>query len=449
VYYLSIGAELKITVVGTGYVGLVSGACLADVGNEVLCVDLDQSKIEILNDGGIPIYEPGLQEMVNRNRGTGRLAFTTDVEQGVAFGTVQFIAVGTPPAEDGSADLQYVLAAARNVGRHMREYRVVVDKSTVPVGTADKVRAAIADELKKRGADLAFSVVSNPEFLKEGAAVGDFMRPDRIIVGSDDERATLIMRNLYAPFQRNHERVIAMDLRSAELTKYAANAMLATRISFMNELANLAEKLGADIEHVRRGIGADPRIGYHFLYPGAGYGGSCFPKDVLALKRTAGEAGMNLLVLEAVERANSLQKQVLAQKILNRFGGDLGGRNFALWGLAFKPNTDDMREAPSRVLIASLLEHGAGVIAYDPVAMDEARHIYQAEGRVRFVDSPMAALEGADALAIVTEWTEFRSPDFKRVKQSLRTPAIFDGRNLYDPAEVRQHGLEYYPIGRR
>ena len=439
---------MKITVVGTGYVGLVSGACLAEVGNDVLCLDLDASKIKILNDGGIPIYEPGLQDMVNRNRKAGRLAFTTDIEQAVAFGMVQFIAVGTPPSEDGSADLQHVVAAARNIGRHMRDYRVVVDKSTVPVGTADKVRAAIAEELKQRGADIDYSVVSNPEFLKEGAAVEDFMRPERIVVGSDDERAMLIMRNLYAPFQRNHERVIAMDVRSAELTKYAANAMLATRISFMNELANLAERLGADIECVRRGIGADPRIGYHFLYPGVGYGGSCFPKDVQALMRTAGEAGMDLLILDAVERANTAQKQVLPAKILKRFGADLKGLTFALWGLAFKPNTDDMREAPSRVLVAELLARGASVAAYDPVAMDEARHIYQSEPRVRFAASPMAALEGADALAIVTEWKEFRSPDFQRVKAALRTPAIFDGRNLYDPAEVRRNGLEYYPIGR-
>ncbi len=439
---------MKITVVGTGYVGLVSGACLADVGNDVLCLDLDASKIKILNDGGIPIYEPGLQEMVNRNHKAGRLGFTTDVEQAVAFGTVQFIAVGTPPAEDGSADLQHVLAAARSIGRHMRDYRVVVDKSTVPVGTADKVRDAIAAELKKRGADIEYSVVSNPEFLKEGAAVEDFMRPDRIVVGSDDERATQIMRALYAPFQRSHERVIVMDVRSAELTKYAANAMLATRISFMNELANLAERLGADIESVRRGIGADPRIGYHFLYPGAGYGGSCFPKDVQALMRTAHEAGKNLLILDAVERANAAQKQVLGEKILKRFGADLHGLNFALWGLAFKPNTDDMREAPSRVLVGELLARGASVTAYDPVAMAEARHIYAGENRVRFADSPMAALEGADALAIVTEWKEFRSPDFERIKAVLRTPAIFDGRNLYEPAEVRKNGLEYYPIGR-
>jgi len=439
---------LKITVVGTGYVGLVSGACLAEVGNDVLCLDLDQKKIKILNEGGIPIYEPGLQDMVQRNRKAGRLAFTTDIEQAVAFGTIQFIAVGTPPSEDGSADLQHVVAAARSIGRHMRDYRVVVDKSTVPVGTADKVRAAISEELKQRGADIAFSVVSNPEFLKEGAAVDDFMRPDRIVVGSDDERATTVMRNLYAPFQRNHERVIVMDVRSAELTKYAANAMLATRISFMNEIANLAERLGADVECVRRGIGADPRIGYHFLYPGVGYGGSCFPKDVQALIRTADEAGMKLLILDAVEEANVLQKQVLAQKIVKRFGADLKGLNFALWGLAFKPNTDDLREAPSRVLVAELLARGASVTAYDPVAMPEAKHIYAAESRVRFAESPLAAVEGADALAIVTEWKEFRSPDFERLKKLLRTPAIFDGRNLYDPAEVRHNGLEYYPIGR-
>ena len=439
---------LKISVIGTGYVGLVSGACLAEVGNDVLCLDLDARKIKILNDGGIPIFEPGLQEMVQRNRKAGRIRFTTDIAEAVAFGTVQFIAVGTPPSEDGSADLQHVVAAARNIGRHMNEYRVVVDKSTVPVGTADKVRAAIVEELKLRGVQVEFSVVSNPEFLKEGAAVEDFMRPDRIVVGSDEERATTVMRNLYAPFQRNHERVIVMDVRSAELTKYAANAMLATRISFMNEIANLAERLGADIESVRRGIGSDPRIGYHFLYPGAGYGGSCFPKDVQALMRTAGETGMNLLILDAVEAANALQKQVLAQKIVKRFGADLKGLNFALWGLAFKPNTDDMREAPSRVLVADLLARGASVTAYDPVAMPEAKHIYKDESRVRFAESPLAALEGADALAIVTEWKEFRSPDFQRLKQALRTPAVFDGRNLYDPAEVRRNGLEYYPIGR-
>ncbi len=439
---------MKIAVIGSGYVGLVSGACLAEVGNNVLCLDVDAAKIKTLNEGGIPIYEPGLAEMIARNRKAGRIAFTTDVEEAVAFGTIQFIAVGTPPSEDGSADLQYVLAAARNIGRCMKEYRVIVDKSTVPVGTADKVRAAVAEELKKRGADVAYSVVSNPEFLKEGAAIEDFMRPDRIVVGCDDEHAMTLMRNLYAPFQRNHERVIAMDVRSAELTKYAANAMLATRISFMNELANLAERLNADIEQVRRGIGADPRIGYHFLYPGVGYGGSCFPKDVQALMRTAGEAGSKLLILDAVEQANAAQKQVLGEKIARRFGAKLKGLNIALWGLAFKPNTDDLREAPSRVLIADLLARGASVTAYDPVAMPEAKHIFKSEARVRFADSPMAALEGADALAIVTEWKEFRSPDFQKVKASLRTPAIFDGRNLYDPAAVRGQGLEYYPIGR-
>src|SRR5450830_546226 len=441
--------SLKITVVGTGYVGLVSGACLAEVGNDVLCLDLDPNKIKILNDGGIPIYEPGLQEMVNRNHKAGRLAFTTDIEQGVAFGTVQFIAVGTPPAEDGSADLQHVLAAARNIGRHMRDYRVVVDKSTVPVGTADKVRAAIAGELKQRGADIAFSVVSNPEFLKEGAAVEDFMRPERIVVGSSDERATLVMRNLYAPFQRNHERVIVMDVRSAELTKYAANAMLATRISFMNELANLAERLGADIECVRRGIGADPRIGYHFLYPGVGYGGSCFPKDVQALIRTAAGIGQTMKVLNAVEDANDAQKQVLLEKIKSKFGANLSGMKFALWGLAFKPNTDDMRQASSRVVIEGLWDMGATVTAYDPVAMGEARRIYGDDARLSYADSSTEALEGADALVIVTEWKEFRAPDFDHIKATLKTPVIFDGRNMYMPSQVKDAGLEYFAIGRR
>ena len=439
---------MKITVVGTGYVGLVSGACLAEVGNDVLCLDLDQNKIKILDDGGIPIYEPGLQEMVQRNRKAGRLAFTTDIEQAVAFGTIQFIAVGTPPSEDGSADLQHVVAAARSIGRHMRDYRVVVDKSTVPVGTADKVRAAISEELEKRGADVAFSVVSNPEFLKEGAAVDDFMKPDRIVVGAEDARAIELMRELYAPFQRNHERLIVMDVKSAELTKYAANAMLATRISFMNELANLAEKLGADIELVRKGIGSDPRIGFHFLYSGCGYGGSCFPKDVQALIRTAQDAGQALQVLQAVEAANDAQKGVLAQKITARFGIDLGGMSFALWGLAFKPNTDDMREAPSLVLIADLLARGASIRAYDPVATHEAQRILGHDPRISYAASPMEALDGADALAIVTEWKEFRSPDFDAVKARLKTPVIFDGRNLYDPATPRKAGLEYFAIGR-
>jgi len=441
---------MKITVIGTGYVGLVSGTCLADVGNDVLCLDVDAEKIRILESGGIPIYEPGLEAMVQKNRAAGRLRFTTSVEEAAAHGTIQFIAVGTPPDEDGSADLQYVLAAARNIGRLMDGYKVVVDKSTVPVGTADRVRDAIADELARRGVDIPYAVVSNPEFLKEGAAVEDFMKPDRIVVGIDgDVRATDLMRQLYAPFQRNHERLIVMDVRSAELTKYAANAMLATRISFMNELANLAEKLGADIELVRQGIGSDPRIGYHFLYPGCGYGGSCFPKDVQALSRTAADAGQPLKVLAAVEDANEAQKAVLTAKIVKRFGEDLSGMTFALWGLAFKPNTDDMREAPSRVLINDLLGRGARVVAYDPVARHEAQRIYAAEPRIAYADTPMAALDGADALAIVTEWKEFRSPDFEAIRARLKTPAVFDGRNLYDPAQPRAAGLEYHAIGRR
>ena len=439
---------MKITVIGTGYVGLVSGTCLADVGNDVLCLDLDAAKIRTLNDGGIPIYEPGLEAMVRKNVAAGRLRFTTDIEAAVAHGVLQFIAVGTPPDEDGSADLQYVVAAARNVGRHMTGYKVVVDKSTVPVGTADKVRAALTEELQTRGAKMDFSVVSNPEFLKEGAAVDDFMKPDRIVVGADDPRAIELMRELYAPFQRNHERLIVMDVKSAELTKYAANAMLATRISFMNELANLAEKLGADIELVRKGIGSDPRIGFHFLYPGCGYGGSCFPKDVQALIRTAQDAGQALQVLQAVEAANDAQKSVLAQKITRRLGQDLSGKTFALWGLAFKPNTDDMREAPSLVLIADLLARGASIRAYDPVASHEAQRILGGNPRISYAATPMAALDGADALAIVTEWKEFRSPDFDAIKAKLKTPVIFDGRNLYDPATPRKAGLEYFAIGR-
>ena len=439
---------MKITVVGTGYVGLVSGTCLAEVGNDVLCLDVDPEKIRILEEGGIPIYEPGLQEMVRRNVAAGRLHFTTDVEKAVQHGTVQFIAVGTPPDEDGSADLQYVLAAARNIGRLMTDYKVVVDKSTVPVGTGAKVHAAIADELQKRGVCTPYSVVSNPEFLKEGAAVEDFMRPDRIVVGAEDEQAIHLMRALYAPFQRNHERLIVTDIKSAELTKYAANAMLATRISFMNELANLAEVLGADIEMVRQGIGSDPRIGYHFLYPGCGYGGSCFPKDVKALIKTAqDDANITLKVLTAVEEANDAQKHVLTKKIQQRFG-DLKGKHFALWGLAFKPNTDDMREAPSRELIADLFAAGATVSAYDPVAMHETQRIFGDEARLTYADSPMAALGGADALVIATEWKEFRSPDFEAIKATLKNPVIFDGRNLYDPKFVRNSGIEYFAIGR-
>jgi len=434
--------------IGTGYVGLVTGACFAEVGNDVLCLDLDESKIRILNEGGIPIFEPGLKEMVARNRAAGRIRFTTDVEQAVAHGDIQFIAVGTPPDEDGSADLKYVTAAARNVGKYMTAAKIVVDKSTVPVGTADKVRAAIIDELAKRGAKLEFSVVSNPEFLKEGAAVDDFMKPDRVVVGVDSDKARDTMRALYAPFQRNHERMIFMDVRSAELTKYAANAMLATRISFMNEIANLAETLGADIELVRQGIGSDPRIGYHFLYAGCGYGGSCFPKDVQALLKTAIEAGPGSKILTAVEEANAAQKEVVGKKIVKHFGADLKGKHFALWGLAFKPNTDDMREAPALELIRELTGRGATIAAYDPVAMHEAGRILKGNAAVKFADSPMAALEGADALAIVTEWKEFRSPDFAAIQAKLKNALIFDGRNLYDPRMVRDLGFTYHPIGR-
>jgi UDPglucose 6-dehydrogenase len=440
---------MKVSVVGTGYVGLVTGACLAEMGNDVLCLDVDPNKIRILEEGGIPIHEPGLDTVVARNVKAGRLAFTTDIARAVAHGTVQFIAVGTPPDEDGSADLQYVLAAARNIGRLMTDYKVVVDKSTVPVGTADKVRAAIADELAKRGSDTPFAVCSNPEFLKEGAAVDDFMRPDRIVVGADDEQAILMMRALYAPFSRNHDKVLVMDVRSAELTKYAANAMLATRISFMNELALLAEKMGADIESVRQGIGSDQRIGFHFLYAGCGYGGSCFPKDVKALIKTASGEGQDLKVLKAVEDANEAQKMVLVDKITKRFGQDLSGKRFAVWGLAFKPNTDDMREATSRVVLAELFQRGAVVTAYDPVAMEEARRIFGDHAQLSYADTPMAALQEADALVIVTEWKEFRSPDFDQIKVKLKTPVIFDGRNLYEPSLVKAAGLDYQAIGRR
>ncbi len=451
---------MKITIVGTGYVGLVTGACLAELGNDVFCLDLDQRKIDILNSGGIPIHEPGLSDIVARNRASGRLKFSTDVAASVGHGEVQFIAVGTPPDEDGSADLQYVLAAARNIGRYMTGFKVIVDKSTVPVGTADRVSAAVQEVLTQRDANAKFSVVSNPEFLKEGAAVEDFMRPDRIVIGCDiapqGERARTVMRRLYAPFNRNHERTFWMDVRSAEFTKYAANAMLATRISFMNELANLADQVGADIEAVRQGIGSDPRIGYSFLYAGCGYGGSCFPKDVQALERTARDYGQDLLILRAVEAVNNRQKHVLGTKVVHRFGEDLQGRHFAIWGLAFKPNTDDMREASSRVLIRELLERGASVAVHDPVAMPEARRALaldfasdaSAYARIRFCDSPTEALEAADALVIVTEWKAFRSPDFDQVKALLKAPLVFDGRNLFEPEAMAAAGFEYHGIGR-
>ena len=439
---------MKVTVVGTGYVGLVSAACLAEMGNDVLCLDIDPEKICILEEGGMPIHEPGLDSVVKRNVEAGRLRFTTDVQRSVAHGTIQFIAVGTPPDQDGSADLSHVIAAARNIGRFMTDHKVVVDKSTVPVGTADKVRAAIAEELIRRDVKVDYAVVSNPEFLKEGAAVDDFMRPDRVIIGADDEQAILLMRALYSPFVRNHDRLIVMDARSAEFTKYAANSMLATRISFMNELALLAEKVGADIEQVRKGIGSDARIGYHFLYAGAGYGGSCFPKDVKALISTAEGAGIDLKVIKAVEAANERQKSVLVEKVVRRFGTDLAGRQFALWGLAFKANTDDMREAPSRVLVAELIRRGAVIKAYDPVAMPEARRIFQDVKGISFGESQAKTLEASDALIIVTDWKEFRSPDFDAIKSLLKQPVIIDGRNMYEPQLMKSLGIEYSGIGR-
>ena len=439
---------MKVTVIGTGYVGLVTGACLAEMGNHVVCLDVDARKVALLNEGRIPIHEPGLHEYVKRNAAAGRLQFTTDVAFAVGHGTMQFIGVGTPPGEDGSADMQYVLAAAASIGQHMNDYKVIVDKSTVPVGTADQVSAAVAAALAARGLALEFAVVSNPEFLKEGAAVEDCMRPDRIIVGADDERATLLMRALYTPFMRNRDRLQLMDVRSAEFTKYAANAMLATRISFMNELALLAEQVGADIEMVRLGLGSDPRIGSHFLYPGVGYGGSCFPKDVKALIHTGAQHGVKLGVLQAVEQANERQKHVLVHKVVARYGEDLSGRVLALWGLAFKPNTDDMREAPSRTIVAELARRGARVQAYDPVAMAEAHKLMAGTVGLRFVDTAAAALEGADALLVVTEWKEFRNPDFDAIKAALKEPVIFDGRNLFDPALMRSLGIVHLAVGR-
>jgi UDPglucose 6-dehydrogenase len=440
---------VKITMIGSGYVGLVTGTCLAEVGNDVLCLDVDAGKIDVLKSGGVPIHEPGLEPMVRRNAAAGRLQFTTDADRAVAHGALQFIAVGTPPDEDGSADMQHVIEAARNIGRRMTEPKVIVDKSTVPVGTADRVRATVAEELARRGQAIPFAVASNPEFLKEGAAVEDFMKPDRIVIGADDERAIAALRTVYAPFMRNHERLLVMDVRSAELTKYAANAMLATRISFMNEVANLADQLDADIEMVRQGIGSDPRIGYHFLYPGAGYGGSCFPKDVKALQFTATQLGRPLRVIAAAEAVNDAQKLVLVEKIVGRFGEDLSGLRFAVWGLAFKPNTDDMREAPSRTIIEALLQRGATIVAYDPVAMDEARRVFGPLAGLSYATSPLAACDGTDALVVVTEWKEFRSADFDALKSRMKSPRIFDGRNLYDPREVKAAGFEYSAIGRR
>ncbi|MBT8444146.1 MAG: UDP-glucose/GDP-mannose dehydrogenase family protein [Gammaproteobacteria bacterium] len=439
---------MRLTIFGSGYVGLVTGACMAEMGNQVVCYDIDEAKIGRLNDGEVPIYEPGLDAYIERNVEAGRLEFTTDVKKAVDHGLFQFVAVGTPPDEDGSADLKHVLAVARSIGENMNEYRIIVDKSTVPVGTADKVKLEIQAALEKRKQSIEFDVVSNPEFLKEGAAINDFMKPDRIIVGTDNPRTTELLRTLYEPFNRNHDRMISMDIRSAELTKYAANAMLATKISFMNELANIAERFGADIEQVRLGIGSDPRIGYHFIYPGAGYGGSCFPKDVRALAKSASHGGYDAELLNAVESVNNRQKNRIFEKIHSHYGGNLDGKTIAVWGLSFKPRTDDMREAPSRALIESLWKAGAHVRAYDPEAMDEARRIYPDRDDIDFCDTSYAALDGADVLAIITEWQEFRSPDFERIKNALAEPVIFDGRNLYEPDVMSMFGISYHAIGR-
>ena len=439
---------MKVTVFGSGYVGLVTGACFAEAGNHVLCVDIDAGKIARLQQGEIPIHEPGLDDLVKRNFEKGRLKFTTSAEEGIAHGLFQFIAVGTPPEEDGSADLSHVLAVAETIGQHMNEYRIVVDKSTVPVGTADKVRERIEQTLGERGVKVEYDVVSNPEFLKEGAAIADFMKPDRVVVGTDNPRTAELLKALYDPFTRNRERMIVMDVRSAELTKYAANAMLATKISFMNEIANLAERMGADIEKVRLGIGSDPRIGYSFIYPGAGYGGSCFPKDVKALVHSAGEYKFNAELLKSVEAVNKRQKTLLFRKISAYFKGDLKGKVVGVWGLAFKPNTDDMREAPARDLMEALWAAGAKVQAYDPVAMTEAKRIYGDRPDLALLDSAEAALNGADVLAVVTEWQEFRSPDFDYIRDAVKHKVIFDGRNIYDPALVKSFGLKYHGIGR-
>ncbi len=439
---------MKVTIFGSGYVGLVTGACLAEAGNHVVCVDVDAAKIARLNQGEVPIHEPGLDALIRRNRASGRIEFTTDAARGVDHGLFQLIAVGTPPGEDGSADLTHVLEVARTIGERLQRHAVVVTKSTVPVGTADQVRATVGAALAARGANIDYDVVANPEFLKEGAAIQDFMKPDRVVIGTDGARATELMRALYEPFTRNHDRLITMDIRSAELTKYAANAMLATKISFMNELANIAERVGADIERVRVGIGSDPRIGYGFIYPGTGYGGSCFPKDVKALIRSAQEVGINAGILHAVEALNARQKSTLVRKLRKVLGGSLRGVKVALWGLAFKPNTDDMREAPSRVIIDSLLEAGASVSAYDPIAMEEARRLYAGQPKFTLGADAYGVVAGAAALLIATEWQEFRSPDFERLRELLAAPRIFDGRNLYDPALLARLGFDYYAIGR-
>lgn len=439
---------MKVTVFGIGYVGLVQATVLAEVGHDVVCIDIDQKKVDDLKKGIIPIFEPGLEPLVKENYEAGRLHFTTDAKTGVEHGDVQFIAVGTPPDEDGSADLQYVLKVAETIALHMNDRKIIVNKSTVPVGTADKVTSKVQEVLAAKGSELTFNVVSNPEFLKEGAAVNDCIKPDRIVVGTDSDYVIDAMRELYAPFNRNHDRMIFMDVRSAELTKYAANCMLATKISFMNEMSNLAERLGADIEMVRQGIGSDPRIGYHFIYPGCGYGGSCFPKDVQALKRTAEEIGYEPMMLNAVESRNAKQKEILFEKIHQHFNGNLSGKTVALWGLSFKPNTDDMRDAPSRVLMEALWQSGAKVQGFDPEAMDEAQRIYGLRDDLNLCGTAQAALKGADILVICTEWKQFRAPDFDQIRELLETPVIFDGRNMYEPERMKKKGFTYYAIGR-
>ncbi len=439
---------MKVTIFGTGYVGLVTGTCLADAGHSVVCVDINQSKIDQLNDGVIPIYEPGLEALVKTSFNNGSLKFTTNAAEAVKHGEIQFVAVGTPPDEDGSADLQYVLSVAKTIATYMDDYKIIVNKSTVPVGTADKVAEKIKIVLAERKNDIDFDVVSNPEFLKEGAAIVDFMKPDRIIVGSNSEQVKSAMRELYAPFNRNHDRMVFMDVRSAELTKYAANALLATKISFMNEIANLSERLGADVEEVRRGIGSDPRIGYHFIYPGCGYGGSCFPKDVQALAKTADEYGYNAELLKAVQNVNNRQKSRLFEKVDAFFQSNLNGKTFAVWGLAFKPNTDDMREAPSCVLMEALWQAGATVQAYDPEAMEECQRIYGPRDDLKLMGTKESALKDSHALIVCTEWKQFRAPDFELIKNQLEIPVIFDGRNLYEPVRMREQGIGYFAIGR-
>jgi len=439
---------MKVTIYGSGYVGLVTGSLLADVGNDVLCVDVDEKKVADLKKGVIPIFEPGLDDVIKRNVAADRLDFTTDMDQAVAHSQVQFIAVGTPPGEDGSADMQYVAAVAKTIADRMTEKKIIVSKSTVPVGTGDMVEDVVAKGQKERGVDIPVAVISNPEFLKEGAAIDDFMKPDRIVIGTDDEEAKNVMRELYAPFCRNHDKLVFMNRRSSELTKYAANSLLATKISFMNELSNIADRVGADIEDVRHGIGSDPRIGYHFIYPGCGYGGSCFPKDVKALVQTSKQVGYNAELLESVDAVNDRQKHVLFEKLMRHFDDNINGRTFAIWGLSFKPNTDDLREAPSRVLIEAILEKGGKVRAYDPVAMAEMRHFYPDENRIELVGTAQDTVNGADALLIVTEWSEFRSPNWEAMKKGLTQPLIIDGRNLYDPETVRENGFMYDCIGR-